>query len=162
MPDRSRATKRERVDHIEALMLAGEWVRGKTGPGLAKEWGVHPGTVEHDAAEASRRIRDAMSDEEYRSICIADLHRITDSAIESEQYTPAVNAVRLRLEARALLKQRHEVHGEVRVLPPHEIAMGVVEDPELRPLIVRALKGEILDGDDEAGTDAPTDSDCGD
>ncbi len=50
-------TKEQRVNHIIGLMVHLEWVTGVTGPELAKLWGVHPGTVEHDACEASRAVQ---------------------------------------------------------------------------------------------------------
>lgn len=51
-------TPRERrVDEIVQLMAAGRWAAGASHRLLAEQWGVHPGTVEHMAAEANRQIR---------------------------------------------------------------------------------------------------------
>jgi hypothetical protein len=46
------------------LMAANRWVTGTTGPELAAQWGLHPGTLEHIAAEASRRVH-AVGEADY-------------------------------------------------------------------------------------------------
>lgn len=50
---------RERVAIIRDLMIRLEWVKGETGPALAREWGLEVNTVEVSAAEASRSLTPA-------------------------------------------------------------------------------------------------------
>ncbi len=56
------------------LMQRGEWHAGRSHLALAKRWGVHPGTVEHVAAEANRLLRHAFrSDPDVRSEALAEI-----------------------------------------------------------------------------------------
>lgn len=48
-------TVEQRVTHIVGMMERLEWVRGKSGPILAAEWGVSLSVVEKASAEAHRR-----------------------------------------------------------------------------------------------------------
>lgn len=68
-------TPRElRVDEVLGLMQRGEWHAGRSHLELAKKWGVHPGTVEHVAAEANRALRHAFrSDPDVRSEALAEI-----------------------------------------------------------------------------------------
>lgn len=62
-------TVEERIDHIVGMMERFEWVRGKSAPVLAAEWGLATNTVEHAAAEASRRCT-GDADEARRDISV--------------------------------------------------------------------------------------------
>lgn len=56
---RARATPAEvasRVESIVAIMKAGTWQPGASGPILAEDWGLPLTTIEHYAAEAWRRV----------------------------------------------------------------------------------------------------------
>lgn len=53
-----------RVRHCMGLMASNQWQTGITGGELAAEWGLHPGTLDHYAAEASRRVK-AVGEAEY-------------------------------------------------------------------------------------------------
>ena len=57
-------TREERVLHVMSDMRALRWVRGKSGPVLAAEWGLHPQTLKEIAAEAWRRVRAEIMDPE--------------------------------------------------------------------------------------------------
>ena len=64
-PARALAPERpERIAIIAGMMERLEWVRGKSGPKLAEQWGLDEITVRGDAAEASRRVQ--ASPEEVR------------------------------------------------------------------------------------------------
>lgn len=55
------------------MMQAAEWHAGTSHALLAKRWGVHPGTVEHIAAEANRLLRHAYrNDPEARGEALAE------------------------------------------------------------------------------------------
>jgi hypothetical protein len=75
-------TVEERVTHIVGMMERFEWVRGKSAPALAAEWGLAVSTVEHSAAEASRRCT-GDADEARRDITLG-ARRLLKSAIESD------------------------------------------------------------------------------
>lgn len=54
-------TPRElRIEQVLQLMVNAEWHPGESHRSLAEQWGVHPGTVEHIAAEANRLLRHAF------------------------------------------------------------------------------------------------------
>jgi hypothetical protein len=55
-------SREARVRQIMALMAARRW-QGDEHEALAAEWGITPGTVEHYAGEASRRVRAVMEGE---------------------------------------------------------------------------------------------------
>jgi hypothetical protein len=83
-PTRARAipTVEERIDHIVGMMERFEWVRGKSAPMLAAEWGLATNTVEHAAAEASRRCT-GDADEARRDISMG-ARRLLRKAIQDE------------------------------------------------------------------------------
>lgn len=55
------------------MMMRGEWQAGESHRALAQQWGVHPGTVEHIAAEANRAWRHAFRvDPTARSEALAE------------------------------------------------------------------------------------------
>lgn len=60
-------SKEARVKICIDLMVENRWETGVTGGELAAEWGLHPGTVEHDAAEASRYVRRLVDPEVIRT-----------------------------------------------------------------------------------------------
>ena len=57
-------TRESYVVEIMGLMREAEWVRGKTCPALAKEWGLAQSTVEGYASEASRRVLAEVQDKD--------------------------------------------------------------------------------------------------
>lgn len=67
-PARERMTREDRVAYIAGLMRLLAWETGRTGPALAKEWGVHEVTVRQDAAEASRIVRRELEDPD--EVCV--------------------------------------------------------------------------------------------
>jgi hypothetical protein len=67
-------TKEQRVVHIINLMARLEWVSGQTGGELAELWGIHPGTVEHDACEASRAVQRQVDPGAVQATVMAALH----------------------------------------------------------------------------------------
>lgn len=65
--------REQRVDEVLHLMQRGEWHAGRSHVALAQKWGVHPGTVEHVAAEANRLLRHAFrNDPEARGEALAE------------------------------------------------------------------------------------------
>lgn len=55
--------REQRVDEVMQIMIRAEWRPGSSHQKLAQKWGVHPGTVEHIAAEANRLLRHAFRNE---------------------------------------------------------------------------------------------------
>jgi hypothetical protein len=69
-------------------MALGFWVTGVTAGELAEHWGLAESTVEHDAADASKQLRDtiASQDAEYfKQHCLGLLARATVEA-EREKF----------------------------------------------------------------------------
>jgi hypothetical protein len=65
--------REQRVAQVLQMMQAGEWNAGSSHLALAQKWGVHPGTVEHVAAEANRLLRHAFrSDPDARAEALAE------------------------------------------------------------------------------------------
>jgi hypothetical protein len=95
-----RTPREQRVDEVVALMTGGQWVAGGQHRELAAKWGVHPGTVEHYAAEANRLLRHAFRAEpEARAVALTKC-LLTFDAIQARmmlQGTPG--ALRVALDA---------------------------------------------------------------
>ncbi|MGK3995127.1 hypothetical protein [Sorangium sp. So ce1024] len=56
------------MDAIERMMLALSWDRGKTGPRVAKAWGLTLAAVESYSSEAARNIRRSVDPEAMRAL----------------------------------------------------------------------------------------------
>lgn len=90
-----RPPKAERIRTIVGLMAAGRWVTGVTGSNLAGIWNLHPGTVEKDAAEASRIVRAAVaSDEDLRARAVLTFESIQDLALDKGDLRTALEAAK--------------------------------------------------------------------
>ena len=107
----------------------------------AEEWGISWPTFEAWAAEASRRIRTALPDEEFVGRIIEELAEIARLAKEDGKYGPAVGALRVMLEARGLLNKaaEHAVR-QVEALSLDEQVRILVSEPEMREALRRALE----------------------
>jgi hypothetical protein len=124
-------TRAERIDYIVRAMTEGRWSAGKSHQELAERWGLHPRTVSEYAGAASAII-DRMGTplEDFVEAKLAELetmHRVAMSRERlvrvrclacgqgSDERAPdpdvkgAAEAVRLQLQARGALVQRHEV-----------------------------------------------------
>lgn len=123
--------KQERIDRIIRLMVTGAWVTGKTAPELAAKWKLAPNTVEHDAAEASRRIRDLMDPqerEELKARFVAKLEGVLDAALKAKRFEAAKGI--LELEGKALghfEAEKVEVSGNLGELLQLGLAPGGAE-----------------------------------
>lgn len=129
--DIRRLSKEERVEHVIGLMVSGLWVTGKTAPELAKEWGFAPNTVEHDAAEASRRIRDLIDPQEraeMKARYLAKLEGVLSASISAGRFEAAKGI--LELEGKALghfEPEKVEVSGNLSELLQLGLAPGGAE-----------------------------------
>lgn len=133
-------TKAERITEIARRMAAGPFEREDFAE-LRKEWGIGESTLHAYAQEASRRIKAAIPDDEYRTACLADLDAIKERAMSSNDPKAlgvAVKAIEVRLRARGLLTQRHEVQ-QIQPMSPAELVEAIATDPQLRPLIEARL-----------------------
>jgi hypothetical protein len=103
LPNGLTPPKVERVAHIVDLMAAGEWVTGKTGVLLAREWRLEAATVRQDAAEASRQLRALVTPadrEERRMVWLLSLEATRRKAMEAGRFEAAIRS--LELEGKAL------------------------------------------------------------
>ena len=55
------------------VMLAGRWVDGRTGPAIARAWGVSAHYMRKIAAEASRRVKASAEPDYVREVLAAEL-----------------------------------------------------------------------------------------
>jgi hypothetical protein len=66
-------------------MALGFWVTGVTAGELAEHWGLAESTVEHDAADASKQLRDTIASQDaadFKQHCLGLLNR---AALEAER-----------------------------------------------------------------------------
>lgn len=131
---RARATldrapeKSERIDAIVDLMVTGHWVTGKTGPQLAKEWGLALDTVERDSAEASRRVKSLINPqerEELKARFLAKLEGVLSASLSAGRFEAAKGI--LELEGKALghfEPEKVEVSGNLSELLQLGLAPG--------------------------------------
>lgn len=90
--------KGERIQQIVDLMVSGLWVTGKSGPELAKSWGLAVNTVERDSAEASRHIQSLMNPQERaerKAIFLAKLEGAQSAALKAGEYSAAARFMEL-------------------------------------------------------------------
>lgn len=109
----SLATTEKRRAHIQALMTAGEWSRGRTGRELAKEWGLSASAVRNLAAEVSKALGWAPGREEREAVT-ADLDEATDlirEGLESGDDKRAQLHVKAGAALATIARQRAEVLG---------------------------------------------------
>jgi len=99
----------ERVGTIEAMMRAGEWVRGKSGPVLAAAWGLSTWAVRQDAAEASRRVRATLDAEEERIKALQAIDRaeqlVEEAALDAEEADEPATRALLKAKLAAEMRQ---------------------------------------------------------
>ncbi|MFA5569616.1 MAG: hypothetical protein WC972_13320 [Trueperaceae bacterium] len=90
-----RPPKADRIRTIVGLMAAGRWVTGVTGPNLASVWGLHVGTLEKDAAEASRIVRATVANnEDIRARAVLTFESIQGLAMDKGDLRVALDAAR--------------------------------------------------------------------
>jgi len=106
-------TVEEKVEHIADLMARGMYITRTTAKQLAAEWGVAKTTVEHYAAEASRRVRaDRGTLDQVRDGQLAKLEMIVMQAISKKEFRTAVAAIEAAAKiSGTLAAQKHEVSG---------------------------------------------------
>jgi hypothetical protein len=138
-PDMSWSHQR-RVSTILRLMRRNEWSSDLV-PEYAKQFGVTMASVRRDALEAKRILFGGMTDEELSAMCASYLDTITNEAIQNKCYGPAVQAVKVLLESRGLLSKTTRLESVTPMTPP-ELVRAIVDDPQLRPMVARALLEE--------------------
>ncbi len=77
----------ERVEHIVGMMERLEWVRGKSAPELAAQWGFAVSTIEGHAAEAHRRV--IQDPEDIKRDLITGCRKLFKSAVDNDEVKDA-------------------------------------------------------------------------
>lgn len=114
------STTEERVDIIEELMSTGRWVTRTTERKLAAAWGVSRSRIRQLSAEASRRIRSTVSDDERLErlrMGLGYLDRIKAMALSGtgkKALVAGINAVKLEQQLLGNLVHRHDVEQSVK------------------------------------------------
>lgn len=134
------ATPAERIEVCLQIMRAGMWVRGETNKQLAEQWDVTVRTVEMAACAASAAIRRDMPDGELRDEVVARLDNLAHMAADGGDVLPAVAALKAMLEARGLLKQKHEVSFAQK--PTAELYADAWADAGFREWVLEQLRAD--------------------
>ena len=79
----------ERMAHIVGLMAGQQWETGRTGPSLAREWGVPLSTVEGYAAVASKLVLAELGGEDLRARILVGLESLGAEARRSGDFKTA-------------------------------------------------------------------------
>ncbi len=124
--------REKRIDEIVGMMSQGAWFAGASHRQLAKQWGIHPGTVEHLAAEANRLLRfvfreDDESRKDLRARTLQNFEVIRVRAMMGG--TPA--ALRVSLEANESLARYLGFEPPKVVRVSQEDELGKLTDDEL-------------------------------
>lgn len=134
-----------RVEQIADLMARGMWVTRVSAKQLAQEWGVSKTTIEHYAAEASRRVRaDRGTLDQVRDGQLAKLEMIVMQAIGKKEYRTAVAAIEAAAKiSGTVAAQKHEITGVLLSAAWADLRgqiMHVLEPfPAAREALVKAL-----------------------
>lgn len=86
-------TRAQCIEHIVALMQRNEWRRGRSGVGLAREWGLDESTVRGYAADASNILRREIQNVDDVKEDVSVVMRVAiDAAMEAGKFRDAVAA----------------------------------------------------------------------
>ena len=122
----TRSTRRqvtERLEVIEQLMRRAQWDRGRTSRALAKEWGVSLEAVNDYAAEASKRVREDVTDPEQVTLSVsAALSTIVRESMRDGDRRNAIKAGETWARVAGALVQKHEV-----AVTPDEVEKLIAE-----------------------------------
>lgn len=119
----------ERLKRIKRMMVEGEWREGVSDHELAEEWGIDPSTVRHSSAEASRALRNAVTDEGLAARLVSILLNNVHDARKAKRY----EAVARSVEVAAKILGVDGEHGGQRETGPLFILKESGEAPESPP-----------------------------
>ena len=105
--------KAERVNLIFDMMIGCKWETGRSSKKLADQWGMSKGSVENEAAEASRRVRSVVMDVD---LVTAKIGSALTAALDQACRTKNLHAVAKLADIWAKVSgagapERHEVTG---------------------------------------------------
>lgn len=109
VPGGAKISRADGVAHMMRLMAADEYVTGETTGILAGEWNISIHTAVQWSCEASRHVRMAMPDEEFRQRIIQSMHEVGNEARTDKQYSTALRSLESQLDARGLLAKTVKV-----------------------------------------------------
>jgi len=124
--------REQRIDEIVGMMSQGQWFAGASHRALAQRWGIHPGTVEHLAAEANRLLRfvfrnDDDSQKDLRARTLQNFEVIRVKALVAG--TPS--ALRVSLDANEMLARYLGFEPPKRVQVSKDDELGNLTDEQL-------------------------------
>jgi hypothetical protein len=100
----------QRISKVVDLMVANEWVTGRTGKTLAAEWGVSSSRVKQIAAEASRIVRRAVGDpKDIKKLLLSGLHQVVERTLHKGEFRTMVEAARTIGSFHGLVRDRLEL-----------------------------------------------------
>jgi hypothetical protein len=140
---------REEVDaqvaEVEAMMLAGEWLAGRSHRACAERWGVSVDVVEQRAREAGRSIRRNVDREAVTAAMIASLDTIVGLAVAEKRprdrdLRAAVAALDLRARLLGLVTTKVDVRQDLKGLSDEELQARI--DAEIAAKAERESGGD--------------------
>ena len=141
--------REQRVAEVLTLMQRGEWHAGSSHVALAKRWGVHPGTVEHVAAEANRMLRHAFrQDPEVRGEALAEILTTFRTVRLRALANGSVAALRVAIDAAEAFGRYNGIEPPKTVKLTTQDEFENLTDAELEAVArggveaLRALRGE--------------------
>lgn len=145
-PSRRAATER-RIGYIAELMRRLEWRTGRSGPELAKKWGLSLSRVEHLAAEASRAVRAEVCDATsvHQTLCTALDRVLRDALADNDRRSVVRASVALARIAGALAPERLQVTTDARERPAMTLAEVVTRIQNAKQALENAHAAGGLD-----------------
>lgn len=125
---RGTLTREQRLEIIRDRMTRLQWERGREAERLAEEWGVSVFTVRKDAQVVALELRRAINDDEFVAAIELGLAEVRGLAFEKGEPAAATGAYRLQLEARGLLRQKHEIRHELAGMSDQEVTAGAIAE----------------------------------
>jgi len=125
----------ERIDIITDMMRRCLYRRGRTDKHLAREWGMSLAQVQQDAAEASRRAKAEISNENYLDVTV-DYHLENALLMATKQKDP--RAVAAVASTWATVKRAGNKHVDF-----HGVARAKIEETIIEAAAALKARGEL-------------------
>lgn len=129
-------SREEKVQHCMTIMRELRWIRGKTAPVLAKEWGLTVANLESISAEAWRRVKAEVTDPDATSatVCTA-LEKVMRDSLADDDRRNAIEASKVWAQIAGAVAPTKVQIGELEKLSDEEVE-------KRRLALLERLKGE--------------------
>ena len=129
-------TREDKVQYCMDIMRELRWIRGKSAPALAREWGLTVAGVESISSEAWRRVKAEVTDPDATSatVCTA-LEKVMRDSLADDDRRNAIEASKVWAQIAGAVAPTKVQIGELEKLSDEEV------EKRRRELLDR-LKGE--------------------